>query len=93
MRIRFFVPTQLETPTITVAPTKHVNEESMEDSSQQTSSSEAENSTTGEDSNLSSNNISLLAEDGIDELPEMDERQADRLKRLLLSPLEPDTEF
>ena len=91
MRIRFFVPTQQETP-IVAAPAKHVNEESMEESSQQTSS-EAENSTAGEDSSLSLDSISLLElEDGI-ELPEMDERQADRLKRLLLSPLEPDSDF
>ena len=91
MRIRFFVPTQQETPIVAATP-KHVNEESMEESSQQTSS-EAENSTAGEDSSLSLDSISLLElEDGI-ELPEMDERQADRLKRLLLSPLEPDTDF
>ena len=92
MRIRFFVPTQQETP-IVAAPAKHVNEESMEESSQYSSSEDAENSTAGEDSNLSLDNISLLELAEGTELPEMDERQADRLKRLLLSPLEPDTDF
>ena len=77
---------------------KHVNEESMSSDyeSQQSSSSQEEDSTAGEDSAsfdescMGDEQISMLE---LDHLPEMDERQADRLKRLLLSPLEPDTDF
>ena len=78
---------------------KHVNEESMSSDyeSQQSSSSQEEDSTAGEDSAsfdescMGDEQISMLELDH--HLPEMDERQADRLKRLLLSPLEPDTDF
>ena len=69
---------------------KHVNEESMEEASDATSS-EANDSTAGEDSNLSLSDLSMLEDDA--DLPEMDENQAFQLKRLLLSPLEPDMDF
>mgnify|MGYP000324179388 CR=1 FL=1 len=88
MRIRFFTPVQQQLEAPIVAP-KHVNEESMEEVSDATTSV-AEDSTAGEDSNLSMSS-SMLEDDA--DLPEMDENQAGLLKRLLLSPLEPDMDF
>ena len=85
MRIRFFAPVQEAAPIVTP---KQIDEESMSETT-----SEAEDSTAGEDSNLSMESIDLIELDDGTLLPEMDIRQADHLKRLLLSPLEPDTDF
>ena len=85
MRIRFFTPVQQ----LPIATPKHVDEETIEEAS--ASSSEMEDSTAGEDSNLSleMNDVELTMFDSVD-MPEMDN---DTLKRLLLSPLEPEMEF
>ena len=99
MRINFFLPTATTTPTPEPKEMakiqnsilkKQMDEESM-------TSSEYEDSTAGEDScfdeadYLSDEQMSQLELE--EQLPEMDERQANKLKRLLLSPLEPDSDF
>ena len=84
MRIRFFTPIQQ----LPIATPKHVDEESIEEAS--VSSSEMEDSTAGEDSNLSLDNINDLMMFDDADMPEMDNNT---LKRLLLSPLEPDMDF
>ena len=90
MRLKFFVAHQVPTvpapEVVKAAPEEVIDKESMADSSSMYSESN-EDSTS-----LSSENDFVIEDDGTP-LPEFDSDQANLLKRLLLSPLEPDMEF
>ena len=83
MRIAFFTATTV--PAVTM-PAKKIDEESLDQDSVNSSAYSEEDSTSLEDASFE------LLDDGTP-LPEMNEAQAHILKRLLLSPLEPDTDF
>ena len=80
MRIRFFAPVQLPTE----APVKRVDEESINDESFLSSDYGADSTMSiEEDASFE------IFDSDMSVLPEMNDGQANQLKRLLLSPLEP----
>ena len=90
MRLKFFaahqVPTTQVPPVVKAAPEETIDKESEAASSSIYSES-------NDDSTSLSNESDFVIEDDGTPLPEFDADQANLLKRLLLSPLEPDMEF
>ena len=92
MRIRFFAPVQQLPQPVVLPVKKAADEESIRDEamSESCSSQYSEQDSTSIEDSLS--NIDQFAEDD-SPLPEMSLDQAASLKRLLLSPLEPEIDF
>ena len=92
MRIKFFTPVQQLPQPVVALPKQAADEESIcKDAASSTNSSSCYSE---EDSTSIEDNFSFEQLDTSDIfLPEMSLDQADSLKRLLLSPLEPEIDF
>ena len=91
MRLKFFVAHQLPTTpvpeVVKAAPEEVIAKESEAASSSMYSESNDDSTS------LSGDSADMIVEDDGTPLPEFNSDQANILKRLLLSPLEPDMEF
>ena len=91
MRIRFFapIPQQIVVP---VETPKHAEEEEQIALDDKQLSRQSQDNMASDSTSLEDNSLEIQQEESSD-LPEFDDEQCDALKRLLLSPLEPDCYF
>ena len=91
MRIRFFAPIPQQT-VVPVETPKHAEQEEQIALDDKQLSRQSQDNMASDSTSLEDNSLEIQQEESSD-LPEFDDEQCDALKRLLLSPLEPDCYF